>query len=74
MIMDKDRIAALIEGIKRWNVYAPPGIRTLPSPWNDPQYYFHDCYGFDSLRVINSYSETSSPVALSDYIMNEGDK
>lgn len=93
--MDKDRIAALIEGIKQWRVYKPPipptmEIRTRATPWGDTEYYIHDSGGservlawtnpdnvqqlFDSLRVTNSYSETSSPVALSDYIMNEGDE
>ena len=92
--MDKDRIAALIEGINQWRVYEPltpstMGIRTRTIPWGDTQYYVHDSDGservltwtspdyvqqlFDSLRVINSYSETSSSVALSDYIMNSGD-
>ena len=94
--MDKDRIAALIEGIKRWNnVYAPPtpptmGIRTRITPWGDTQYYVHVSGGservltwtssdyvqhlFDNLREIDSNSKISSPVALSDYIMNEGDE
>ena len=94
--MDKDRIAALIEGIKRWNnVYEPPtpptmGIRTRRTPWNDIQYYFHDCDGnerimawtnpdygqqlFDRLQGIDSNSKISPPIALSDYIMNEGDE
>ena len=53
--MDKDRIAALIEGMKRWKFYAPPtpptlGIRTRPTLWNDIQYYFHDCDGNE--RII----------------------
>lgn len=66
------------------------GIRIRTIPWGNTQYHVYDSdvservlawtnpdyvqQLFDSLRVINSYSEKSSPVALSDYIMNEGDK
>jgi hypothetical protein len=93
--MDKDRIAALIEGINQWRVYESPtpytmGIRTRTTPWGDTQYYVHGSGGservltwtspdyvkqlFDRLQGIDPNSKISSPVALSDYIMNEGDE
>lgn len=65
------------------------GIRTRIIPWNDILHYFHDCDGNERiiawtdpdyvqqfsgrLRGIASNSKASSPVALSKFIMNEGD-